>query len=147
MIHVRWRLSLCNLYLITNLNRAIISIEAKGIIVSTPVAIPMLQLCSTVFVLRCSSPRENALTILRMHARTHKSLYPSTRFSSPLSATAQHQARPASPPKRDSGESDFSSKPSFSSDFISLPVVYERKCSKRSFSRARALPDIPTPKH
>ncbi|KAI7165315.1 hypothetical protein KC349_g43 [Hortaea werneckii] len=41
----------------------------------------------------------------------------------PVLATAHVQARPASPPKSDSGAEDFSSMPSFSIDLISWPVV------------------------
>jgi hypothetical protein len=52
-----------------------------------------------------------------------RSLYPRMRFSRLLSATAQDQARPASPPNRLSGQEDFSSMPSLSMDFISWPVV------------------------
>lgn len=51
------------------------------------------------------------------------SLYPSSRLSSPLSATAHTHARPASPVQSPLGSSDRSIRPSFSSALISPPVV------------------------
>lgn len=75
--------------------------------------------------------------------RFHISLYPRMRCGSRLSATAQLHARPASPQKRLSGAFDASHKPSFSSAFISEPVVYVRKCSNSFSSSASALPVIP----
>ena len=62
-------------------------------------------------------------SVLPRFMLAQRSLYPRIRLSRPLSATAQDQARPASPPNRLSGQEDFSSMPSLSMDFISWPVV------------------------
>ena len=62
-------------------------------------------------------------SVLPRFMLAQRSLYPRMRLSRPLSATAQDQARPASPPNRLSGQEDFSSMPSLSMDFISWPVV------------------------
>ena len=60
---------------------------------------------------------------LRPRIRDQRSLYPRILLSRPLSATAQHHALPASPPKSDSGADERSSMPSFSIPVISWPVV------------------------